>query len=83
MGLTPEAMGGHPDQVCWGGEGEPGAGGGAVGGREEGVLGVLVWERVSVVSRGWRRMWLRGLGGSCRKREVLRIGGGKLRWYWW
>ena len=47
------------------------------------MLGVLVWERVSVVSRGWRRMWLRGLGGSSRKREVLRIGGGKVRWCWW
>ena len=48
--------------MCRGKEGEPGAGGGAVGGREEGVLGVLVWERGSVVLRGWRRMWLREWG---------------------
>lgn len=48
--------------MCQGKEGEPGAGGGVVGGREEGVLGVLVWERGSVVLRGWRRMWLRERG---------------------
>ena len=26
------------------------------------MLGVLVWERGSVVLRGWRRMWLREWG---------------------
>lgn len=40
-----------------------GAGGGVVGGREERVLGVLVWgKRVSVVSRGW--------SGECGFRDV-------------
>ena len=46
-----------------------------VGDREAGVLGVLVWERGSVVLRGWRRMWLRERGKEQKE-------GGAQDWRW-